>query len=1753
MSQEKILDLNEFIQNPNDCSELFKIWDSQRSNPSLKSIGTIIIRRIIRNYMKTIDRNLSSDRLPLCQSTLRLLIMMNSHDISTTRELQETFHFNLKVFSKLVNIRRKDSQNISRQMQQDETKNFANLIFKGLSQDNYEFVEEIFQTFYNYIILDNKIGIKSKLAFFNRGLLNQLLNLYSRSETDLPESNKFITDLVHKFLLSICCTPGVGICFQDEGWYPYVHNRLLSYFIKSLKPTQHLKQQELLLKILETCPELIPIFLQSATLLLEPSLSYKWLANITLLQKIIALPVPAFYIPGTTQYPNITPEISTIMQNILPQMLDRVILNKCLNHNSNLVKYKILVLLCSALQKFGNVIKSFRKIIEELESDKTLALSSPPLLISEKWKETINCLFEELKCRMPDIQILLRMYNRTSATDNNYLPEAVIESKFDLGKLIPGNLVEAPLIFQIHFLELLLLVPDFNWLNKVPMDYKNNSSLLSFSHLTTIIDLFITTPYSGVSLAAKRVIDYFLEKSILFKHDPTEISFWLKSLQMLTINTGSTSKGDYNDMFKTKQIVLQFLDNCIIKYLKDPFPYIDEISQLSNELKDRYLQNVSRKIFSALISKKIPCYFYPFSPLFIVLVKEYEDLKDDNHLLPITHFLHNLFKSLLWKQPLPGYLYFYVKKLKGNGSESFFDYKDIVSLLDVIDKKILDNTEFLSPMLKSTPFSILLSNSIHKLKKPSVSHILIKSLQSTPLIELFNATRQILLLIGCILMILVRSTEGLDQKNSDIREEGDDDRCSNVLKDSLNLIVGWPVFDELFLLREVENLKENQVLIKLLDALDEFVADLVEYFTDKKNIIKHKKYDINRSNDLSKFKIKLLNLVSFATKKNNQSKKKYFTKLLSDDKFIYLIDKFSEFWEKGELVDLLENILNIDRSTISFISNSGYLNRYYRILLIVFNKLYNHHQSTASIIKLSDNLYQKLIFMWKNYPSSFSSSHSSELDLIFLQIVESYMPPGLTPSSSSSLEHLNLLQKNNNYKRLIGELPKQIDIEVVKYILSDLNTTTRTKILSYLIMRKAEFLDVSLLLTYVLEIVSSTTSSTTITWSNLATDHDKKAIKILSKQYSLIFFKKLTSSSNSGEISLNSKNSLHYVNIINSLLSLSPDNELIKTLNQIIDNYSTIEFNLNQLTIIEYYLNCDGNIDNFTINQLRKFIMDCLHHATLFLEKDKYKEYDGDEQGILVGGIFTKIESLIKLIIPKVKNLDANIIGEFIFVLLEKRFEDFVILNCVRNLIVCEYRKESNVLGPPLDKILEAIFNNPKFKHFTTTPLPEDDNYHDDEAVRLSIFYLINKIFHIDPKNCCKPDYLDLLFTYYGATTSLVDQLLLDIYILYEKITKLSIVSSAMYWGPGSNRQMSRQKLMGQRVLVETLGLIDPKIMIYSYTHFPIDKDLSITFEKEELMTVIENELKEVTGRKYVGGTANNSNRNIIKIQNPKLAPTYDPSFFLPLFANLISSYGNLLDFRKLLEINALGFIVVSLSSNNENIRKDIPMFYNLFYSSSDNYQKERVWLLRLLSAGLKTNEDYKIFKRRHAWDIISGYYNSSLTDNITKKIIIEILFQASSISQVITDMVKNKCLITWIHNLCVSSLTMGKNSSSIFGLRILLRVLQGCKNSILQKSNGVLVNQVIFILTGLLKSLDLLYVLDDDYIKMYKQIIRILFELTFSNNRANIIGGDKGKGESDQELINKIIVRTLVTGVAKEARFLEGSSWGQLPLVKVV
>lgn len=111
--------------------------------------------------------------------------------------------------------------------------------------------------------------------------------MYDRTEFENDDPEQIPADLAHHFLLAICTRPGVGVCFKDRGWYPReaedelaiekdeehqskpgrLHNRLLANVVKSLKANEDLRQQELVLKILSACPELVagyvPTFLPS--------------------------------------------------------------------------------------------------------------------------------------------------------------------------------------------------------------------------------------------------------------------------------------------------------------------------------------------------------------------------------------------------------------------------------------------------------------------------------------------------------------------------------------------------------------------------------------------------------------------------------------------------------------------------------------------------------------------------------------------------------------------------------------------------------------------------------------------------------------------------------------------------------------------------------------------------------------------------------------------------------------------------------------------------------------------------------------------------------------------------------------------------------------------------------------------------------------------------------------------------------------------------------------------------------------------------------------------------------------------------------------------------------------------------------------------------------------------------------------------------------------------------------------------------
>jgi nucleolar pre-ribosomal-associated protein 1 len=104
------------------------------------------------------------------------------------------------------------------------------------------------------------------------------MRLYNRNVSEGTD-DQIPADLAHHFLLAVCTHPGVGVCFKDRGWYPRetghdvvlaqggndeaapknarIYNKILAQLIKTLKVNEDPRQQELALRIMSACPELV--------------------------------------------------------------------------------------------------------------------------------------------------------------------------------------------------------------------------------------------------------------------------------------------------------------------------------------------------------------------------------------------------------------------------------------------------------------------------------------------------------------------------------------------------------------------------------------------------------------------------------------------------------------------------------------------------------------------------------------------------------------------------------------------------------------------------------------------------------------------------------------------------------------------------------------------------------------------------------------------------------------------------------------------------------------------------------------------------------------------------------------------------------------------------------------------------------------------------------------------------------------------------------------------------------------------------------------------------------------------------------------------------------------------------------------------------------------------------------------------------------------------------------------------------------
>ncbi|KAL0402200.1 UNVERIFIED_CONTAM: putative protein C14G10.02 [Sesamum latifolium] len=74
---------------------------------------------------------------------------------------------------------------------------------------------------------------------------------------------------------------------------------------------------------------------------------------------------------------------------------------------------------------------------------------------------------------------------------------------------------------------------------------------------------------------------------------------------------------------------------------------------------------------------------------------------------------------------------------------------------------------------------------------------------------------------------------------------------------------------------------------------------------------------------------------------------------------------------------------------------------------------------------------------------------------------------------------------------------------------------------------------------------------------------------------------------------------------------------------------------------------------------------------------------------------------------------------------------------------------------------------------------------------------------------------------------------------------------------------------------------------------------------------------------------------------------------------------------------------------------KVIPLFQNLFWSSSISFRADRLWMLRLLYAGVNTEDDAQIYVKNSIFEILMGFYSSPLSDNDSKELIIQFVMNS--------------------------------------------------------------------------------------------------------------------------------------------------------------
>ncbi|KAJ8256698.1 hypothetical protein COCON_G00188500 [Conger conger] len=651
-----------YIKVSMECAEIFKLLEGEKHTENevmlvfqslemillrtasdlshFSMVGSTIVKKTVTSFMKLLQSSLHSENHRFVRQCLCFLSAMVSQGPDTAREVFSQFQFS-KGLSALARRRDKMGRPDVRMAyiqfalsflvsgdhvtigQVLEMKDFLpDILSSGLKEDRISIVNLILSTLQTKVVQNKAISKTQKVRFFSPSLLAQIASLYKwngivdasiddgQVAGNPEEAGKAVVrELVHNFLIDLCCSRKYGISFYDPsfGTAGRAGNIVLLQFLVGLKQaTEDQLQAEMVVAVLQGSPDLLSRYFKETQYSFTPRLKSAWQDNVSLLRKIYEAQPEVSKAFQSAEFIPLPRLLTIVMVTSLPPVCNKAFFTQGLNMDNAVVQHTTLSLVSFLLRRahrnmehcldgalwrsseiytpamMEDFVQLHREALSKILPDMTSIVSKWQSLMKKgkpedggkKGKEGGST--QERTSEPPEpgpddaATVLFKaLILQVICLYQKVVPHLVSQCTFDFSKLLKGIVSEkgikdeVPPVLQHQMLQLALDLPasKFSWFRVQDiMDTEAAGREKSVFYL--LLQMFVSSSDGRLKTSTRRLILKVLRDSGVFEYTWQELELWLSHLTRL--------------LPAQQEAVIPFLERVLVRLVSSPYTYMDK-------------------------------------------------------------------------------------------------------------------------------------------------------------------------------------------------------------------------------------------------------------------------------------------------------------------------------------------------------------------------------------------------------------------------------------------------------------------------------------------------------------------------------------------------------------------------------------------------------------------------------------------------------------------------------------------------------------------------------------------------------------------------------------------------------------------------------------------------------------------------------------------------------------------------------------------------------------------------------------------------------------------------------------------------------------------------------------------------------------------------------------------------------------------------------------------------------------------------